>query len=180
MKFLGSFLDVKDAIKIVFSKKKYIFIGLASFTLFFIFYIFTLPATYTGGRVGLVSIQFLTFKLAIFSFFMAIFVSLIVSFILFMVFSFRQNRGINKSLIAGGFLGSILPPLLCCSPLIPSFIGIFGAVAPGVFSFSGAIQGFIAVNEDYILSGSIILLLFSVIKISKSVKSFVSNQCNLN
>ena len=80
-----------------------------------------------------------------------------------MVLSFRQSGGVNKSVITGGFLGSFLPPLLCCSPLIPSFIGIFGAVAPGVFSFGGAIQGFIAVNEDYILSGAILLLLFSVI-----------------
>lgn len=180
MKFLKEIQNVKNIMKIVFSKRKYAGIGAVSFILFFTFYIFTLPATYTGGRVGFVSLQFLTWKLAAFSFVMAVLISLIISFILFMVFSFRQSGRINKSVITGGFLGSILPPLLCCSPLIPSFIGIFGAVAPGVFSFGGAIQGFIAVNEDYILSGAILLLLFSVVKTAKSVNAFISNQCYLD
>ena len=50
---------------------------------------------------------------------------------------------------------------------------------PGVFGFSGAIQGFIAVNEDYILFGAILLLLFSVVKTAKSVRVFVSKKCDL-
>ena len=168
MIFLREVLNVKEVIKIVFSSGKYIRIGVLSFVLFFTLYLFTLPATYTGGRIGLVSLQFLTLKLVIFSLVMAILIALIISFISFMVLSFKNSKGINKSVITGGFLGSILPPLLCCSPLIPSFVGIFGAVVPGVFGFSGAIQGFIAVNEDYILFGAILLLLFSVVKTAKS------------
>jgi len=180
MKFLGSIRNVKDAMRMVFSSGKYLGIGILSFVLFFIFYIFILPATYTGGRIGFISLHFLTWRLAVFSFVMALLIALLISFIFFMIHSFRQGSGVNKSVVTGGFLGSILPPLLCCSPLIPSFIGIFGAVSPGVFSFSGAIQGFIAVNENYILLGAMLLLLFSVVKTAKSVKAFVSNKCILD
>ncbi len=179
MTFLKDFLDIKHSIKIVFSERKYIGIGFLSFSLFFTLYIFTLPATYTGGRIGLISLHFLTWELFIFSFVMAVLIALIISFISFLIYSFKRTKEINKSVITGGFLGSILPPLLCCSPLIPSFVGIFGAVLPGVFRFSGFLQGFIAVNENYILIGSIFLLLFSLIRMSKSVGAFVSRRCDL-
>lgn len=180
MRFLKNIRNVKDAVGIVFSSGKYLGIGIASFVLCFIFYLFTLPATYTGGRIGLISFHFLTWRLAVFSFVMAILIALIISFILFIICSFRQSGGVNKSIVTGGFLASILPPLLCCSPVIPFFIGIFGAVSPAVFSFSGYIQGFIAVNENYILLGAILLLLFSVVNTANSVKTFVSNQCILD
>lgn len=70
--------NVKSALGIVFSSKKYISFGIGSFLLFFIFYSFMLPATYTGGRIGLVSLELLDFKLGIFSFIMALLLGLIV------------------------------------------------------------------------------------------------------
>ena len=135
--------------------------------MFLLLYLFTLPATYTGGRIGIISLRLLTPKLIAFSVVMAFFISLIIPFT---VFSFRQGGKTKKATTAGGFIGSILPPLLCCSPLIPSVAAVFGAVSPAVFGISGAVQGFIATNETYILLGATILLVFALVQAAKSTK----------
>ena len=164
------FQQVKDAIRIVFSSKKYIALGVGSFTAFLLLYLFTLPATYTGGRIGLISLRLLNAKLAVFSVIMAFLIALIIPFI---VYSFKQGAKVRKATAAGGFIGSILPPLLCCSPLIPSVAALFGAVSPAVFGLSGAVQGFIATNETYILLGAILLLLYGLVQTAKSTKQCI-------
>ena len=161
---------IKDAIRIVFSSKKYVALGLGSFVAFLLLYLFTLPATYTGGRIGLISLQLLNVKLAVFSFIMALLIALIIPFT---VYSFKQGAKTRKATATSGFIGSILPPLLCCSPLLPSLAGVLGAISPAVFGFSGAVQGFIATNETYILLGATLLLGFALIQTAKSTKQCI-------
>lgn len=158
---------IKDGARIVFSSKKYLALGIVSFILFMLLYFFTLPATYTGGRVGIISLRLLTPRLAVFSVVMALLIGLIIPFT---VYSFKQGGKARKATTAGGFIGSILPPLLCCSPLIPSVAAIFGAVSPAVFGISGAVQGFIATNETYILLGATLLLIVALVQTAKSTK----------
>lgn len=158
---------IKDAARIVFSSKKYVVLGISSFIAFFLLYIFALPATYTGGRIGLISLRLLNVKLAAFSFIMALLIALIIPLT---VYSFKQGAKTRKATATSGFVGSVLPPLLCCSPLLPSLAGVLGAVSPAVFGFSGAVQGFIATNETYILLGATLLLLFAVVQTAKSTK----------
>lgn len=164
------FQHIKDAIRSVFSSKKYIALGVGSFAIFLLLYLFTLPATYTGGRIGLISLRLLNVKLAVFSFVMAFLIALIIPFT---VYSFKRGTKVRKATTAGGFIGSILPPLLCCSPLIPSVVAMFGAVSPAVFGISGSIQGFIATNETTILLGATLLLLFAVVQTAKSTKQCI-------
>lgn len=161
---------IKNAAITVFSSKKYVAISVTSFIVFLTLYLFTLPATYTGGRIGLVSIQFLNAKLALFSFIMALLVSLIIPFT---IYSFKQGKKTMKATSTSGFIGSILPPLLCCSPIIPSIAATLGAVSPAIFGLSGALQGFIATNETYILSGSTLLLSYSLIQTAKSTSQCI-------
>jgi len=160
-----NFNKYTNALKIVFSSKKYLLGGILTFFIFLLLYLFTLPATYTGGRIGLVSLKMLTPELGIFSFVMAFLVGLILPM---SVYSFKSNMKIKKS-GAGGFFVSILPSLLCCSPLIPSIAALFAASSPAAFGVGGAIQGFIAVNEIYILIGAVALLLFSFVQTAKSI-----------
>lgn len=159
--------QVKDAIRIVFSSKRYVALGIGSFVVFLLLYLFTLPATYTSGRIGLISLKLVTVKLATFSFLMALLIALIIPFT---VYSFKHGVKTRKATTASGLVGSILPPFLCCSPFIPAVAGMLGAVSPAVLGFSSAVQGFIATNETYILLGATILLLFAVVQTAKSTK----------
>lgn len=141
------FHNIKNASIIVFSEKKYIWIAVILFSVFLAMYSFTLPAIYTGGRIGIVSIRLITVPLAIYSFVMAMLVSLIIPFT---VYSIKSKGKTKKGIASGGVVGSIIPSLLCCSPILPSIAAIFGAASPAVFRISGAIQGFIATYETYI------------------------------
>jgi len=158
---------IKEAISIVFSSKKYIVLGVGSFVLFLLLYLFTLPATYTGGRIGIISLRLLTPKLVVFSVVMAMLIALIIPFT---VYAFRQGGKTRKASAASGFVGSVLPPLLCCSPLLPTLAGILGAVSPAVFGISGAVQGFVATNETYILLGATLLLVVALVQTAKGIK----------
>lgn len=161
---------IKDGSLIVFSSKKYVALGIGSFIIFLLLYLFTLPATYTGGRIGLISLRLLNVKLVIFSFIMALLVSLIIPFT---IYAFRQGVKAGKAKATSGFLGSVLPPILCCSPLLPSVAAIFGAISPSVLWIGGAVQGFIATYETYILLGATLLLLFAAVQTSKSTKQCI-------
>lgn len=166
------FNHVKDAIKIVFSSKKYIALGVGSFAAFLLLYLFTLTTIYTPGRTVIISLRLLNVKLAVFSFVMAFLIALIIPFT---VHLFKQGGKIRKptTAAAGGFIGSILPPLLCCSPLIPSVAALFGAVSPAALGISGAVQGFMATNDTYILLGATLLLLYAVVQTAKSTKQCI-------
>jgi len=166
---MKSLNHIKDSARIVFSSKKYIFIAVASFVSFFVLYIFTLPATYTGGRVGIISLQMLTPLQGFFAFVMALFISFIIPFT---VYAFKTGGKARKGSTATGFIASVLPPILCCSPLLPTLVATLGAVSP-IFGFSSSIQGFIATNETYILLGATLLLGFALIQTAKSTKECI-------
>ena len=163
MKYLN---HIKDAARIVFLSRKYIFIAIASFIAFFVLYIFTLPATYTGGRIGIISLRLLTPLQGAFAFVMALFISLIIPFT---VYAFKMGGKAKKGSTATGFIASVLPPIICCSPLLPTLVATLGAISP-IFGFSRSLQGFIATNETYILLGATLLLGYALVQTAKSTK----------
>ena len=161
---------VTQAARIVFSSKKYVAISVGSFIIFLSLYLLTLPATYTSGRIGIISLRLLTLKLSVFSVVMALLVALIIPFT---VYSFKHGGKTRKASAATGFIGSLLPPLLCCSPLLPVLAGVLGAVSPALFGTVSAAQGFIATNETYILLGATILLFIALVQTAKSTKQCI-------
>lgn len=148
-----------EALFIVFRPRSYLLAGIFIFIVLSVLYFFFLPATYTGGRIGLVSLHFLNFKLAIFALLFSL--SLSIS-ILFSFYVFNKRIHTKSSVATGSFIGSILPPLLCCSPILPSVAALFGGIAPFVFRVSGFLQGFIATHETQIFIGIAIILIYSV------------------
>ena len=166
---MNALKEVKKANKIVFSNRKYLSLGIISFIGFLTLYLFTLPATFTGGRIGFISLQFLTLKLALFSILMAFFISLVIPFT---VFGFKHGIKTSKASVTGGFLGSVLPPILCCSPFIPTVLALVGATSFAWFGVGGAIQGFIATYETQFFSGATLLLAYATVQSAKS-----TNKC---
>lgn len=166
---------IKEAILIVFKSRVYILTGVFSFLIFSLLYFFVLPATYTGGRIGWVSLRFLDLKLVTFSLLFSFALSLIVTFTLY---TFLRHKGKKSSLAAGSFIGSILPSLFCCSPILPSFAALLGGIAPVAFRISGFLQGIIAVYETQIFIAVVVILAHSVYLNAKQVILTNSQLCN--
>lgn len=161
----------RTAFSTVFSERKYQLIGFLTFVAFLALYLFTLPATYTGGRVGLVSLRLLTPTLAVFSVVMAGLVSIILSFT---VYTVQIGGSSSAAATTTGFLGSVLPPLLCCSPILPIVAASVAGMFPAVFGVSGFVQGFVATYEVEILTVATVVLLYASLRNAQSV-----TQCSI-
>ena len=156
----------RTAGKLVFSQRQYLGLGAGTFLVAAVFYAFTLPATYTGGRVGMVSLQYLTPLLAGFAVIMAGLLSVIVSFT---AYSLRLGTSASTTTTTSGIAGSVLPPILCCSPLLPTLAAALVGVSSAAFGVSGLVQGFVATYEIEILSVATFLLVYAVLQNAKGV-----------
>lgn len=56
---------------------------------------------------------------------------------------------------------SLLPSLLCCSPIIPTLVGLFGMSVTARLQTTGRLTYFFASNENLLLAGSLALLVVS-------------------
>lgn len=157
---------ITEAVWIVFQSRAYLLSGILSFVVLTGLYFFILPATYTGGRIGWVSLRFLNLKLAVFAIWFSATLSLVIPF---SFYTFRKRKNKKSSVAAGSFIGSILPPLLCCSPLLPSIAALLGGVMPFTFRVSGFLQGMIATYETQIFIGISAILIYSVYLNAKQV-----------
>jgi hypothetical protein len=67
---------------------------------------------------------------------------------------------------------SLLPSLLCCSPVVPTLVGVLGLPAATRLSTTGTITYFFATRQDWVLAGALALLaasgLWSVRKLARA------------
>ncbi len=148
-----------QALKTVFRSRKYQALGAANFALFLVIYLMTLPSAFTGGRVGFVALPYLTLELAIWSVVMAALIAIITAFIVFLL---RQGMAVSKASTAGGVIGGIVGPVLCCSPVLPITLGFIAGVFPTLIGPSAwAMQGFIATHQSELFATATVLLLFA-------------------
>lgn len=157
---------ILSAVKTVFSSPAYLIAGTASFTISLVLYLFTLPATFTGGQVGLVSLRFLTLRLAALALIMAALLALIMPFIIYLI---RRGQKARTATTAGGVLVGIITPLLCCSPVLPIALGFVGGLFPLLGGASGGLQGFIATHETGFFVVAILLLVYALYQNAKKI-----------
>ena len=150
-----------SAIRLVLQLRPYRYLALGLFALALTAYVFTLPAAYTGGVVGLISLRYLTAEWLFFSLALAALLSLALTL---NIYAFRASiiRPRSGGLSLGAALSSVLPASICCTPLVPSLLAILGATTPQIFGISGRIQGFLATYEFEILGFALILLLVAL------------------
>jgi len=151
---------IREASTLVFANNRYIMWAVVTFVLSFTLYSFVLPSTYTGGRVGLVSLRFITPELLLFAFLFSLLLSFIVPFAVYAFKKKQQNQ--KTSSAVGSFFSSVLPPLLCCSPLLPTLAATVGGFIPFAFGVSGFVQGFTATYETQIFILIVIILIYSL------------------
>jgi len=158
---MGAIVErLRTALEIVFEQRGYRGLAAGLFALFLALYAITLPATFTGGRVGLVSLQYLTPTLAFFAFVLAVLASLTFTLA---IYGFRQVRTVRGPGV--GLFGTVLaivPSMVCCTPVVPTLLALLGASAPTIFVTTGRIQGLIASWEVPILAFASGLLAYAL------------------
>ncbi|MCW8886693.1 MAG: hypothetical protein OQK12_15810, partial [Motiliproteus sp.] len=138
-----------------------------SFIAFFMLYLMTLPAAFTGGRVSLESLRFLDAKLITFSIVMA---ALIAPTLSMMIFLLGQHRRASSRAVAGGLTVGLLTPLLCCSPLLPTLMTVLAGISPAlVGTYGWRVQWFIASYQDSLFVGAMLLLALALHQNAKRV-----------
>ncbi len=148
-----------QALKTVFRSRRYQLLGAASFALFLLLYLVTLPSAFTGGRVGFIALPFLTVELAIWSVVMAALIAIIATFIVFLV---SQGMAVSKTSTVGGVIGGVVGPLLCCSPVLPITMSFVAGIFPALIGPSAwALQGFIATHQTELFATATLLLVFA-------------------
>ena len=129
-----------NAMALVFRARPYRYLAFGLFAFALTLYVFTLPAAYTGGVIGLISLRYLDAELLFFSVALAALLSLALTI---NVFAFRASiRQRTNGLTLGAALSSLLPASICCTPVVPTLLAILGASTPQIFGLTGRIQGF--------------------------------------
>lgn len=90
----------------------------------------------------------------------------------------RNASGGARRARRGGLAGalaavvSLLPSFLCCSPVVPTLVGLIGLPAATQLRTTGTITYFFAIRQDWLLGGALVLLaasgLWSVRKLARA------------
>ena len=151
---------VRAAFGLVFASRGYRLLAGGLFVAFLTLYLFLLPGAYTGGIIGWVSLRFLTPTLVFFSLLLAALVSLSLTFSVYGFRTAAAARGHGASLLS--VVTSIMPGLLCCTPVVPTVLALLGASTPTIFGLSGRIQGIFATYEVHFLAAAALLLVYAL------------------
>jgi len=158
---------VMTGLKAAFEGRGYRAFGALTFAMSLALYLMTLPASFTGGRIGFNAMRYLDFELVAFSAVMAALVALLLPTIVFQV---RRGRRASKASAAGGVAVGVLTPLLCCSPALPIALGFVATVFPSLAGAAGGwLQGFIATHKTELFTVASILLAVAVYQNARSV-----------
>ncbi len=118
-------------------------------------YSILLPFPFTQ-RLSLANWHYLNPELTGFSLAFGLLIGWIVTLQVYAVSRLAQEHG--QTLTLGAVLGSLLPSMLCCTPVVPTVLALFGLSTVSIYGLSGRIQSFFALNERYILLASLVLL----------------------
>lgn len=155
--FMDRVRSVPRALGMVFGRRPYAIAGVVTLVLVFPVYLMVLPSSFTGGRIGPAAMQYLTPGLWLFAILMA---GLLALMIPVAVFALRHGGRAKTASGAGGVLVAFVPPLLCCSPVLPIALGAVAAVIPAAGRVGLPIQGFVATHETllYAIASSLLAL----------------------
>lgn len=143
------------AIRIALADRQVRFWGASTFMIGLIFYLLVLPATDTGGAIGLVSLRFLDTGEVALALIMAILLGLTTAL---GIHGLRQGVHATSGKTVLGAIVAILPTLLCCSPVLPLTIAAIASVLPAAGTLGLPIQGFIATHESWLYGIAIALM----------------------
>jgi hypothetical protein len=152
-------LIVPRALSLALGSRRAMLATSLAFLVFTVLYAMILPATFTGGAIGLVSLRFLGWGIFALALLMGLLLALTLALA---VYSFRCGAGAKPAGSALGAILAMLPPLLCCSPILPLTLSAVAAVLPAAGALGIPVQGFIATHESEIYGIAAGLLVWSL------------------
>ncbi len=158
---------VSSALREVFRVRGYRHLALGLFVLGSVFYLVTLPAMYTGGAIGWVSLRYLNVELLLVALILALLLSAVLTLNVYSARTALPQQGTGLSV--GAVLASLTPSSVCCTPLVPAALAAIGASTPQIFSLTGRIQGTVVRYEAAFLVLSVFLLLAALQLAARSV-----------
>jgi len=168
-----SFGYERDAISIVFNDKKHILAFVLLALIITSIYIILLPSL-PNGTVSLTFVRFATPFQIVFSIIFGVLLGLIIVLNLYTrkVQKTSKSKNISNGTVTGAIAATFVN-LLCCTPIIPSIIALFGGSTPLLFNLSAPLEAFFENNYVYFYLISAVLLVVSVHYISKNASCCV-------
>lgn len=146
--------------------------SVGGFVLMLPLYAMVLPASLTGGAIGLSSLRLLSPALGAVALALSVTLALTLGLMALLV---RQGRAASTSAATGGILVALITPLLCCSPILPLALGALALAFPVLAgATAGWVQGFIATNEMAILTIALVLSALAFYQNARRVRDGVS------
>lgn len=113
-------------------------------------------------RISLANWQFFTLRYALFDTGLALGLAWLVTLQIYAVRRITRRaagrpRGGGVTGAAGAVI-SLLPSFLCCSPIVPTVVGLLGLPVATQLSTTGDITYFFATSQDWLLAGGLVLL----------------------
>jgi len=140
-----------------------------SFIILIILHLMILPAHSLGTDIGLQSFRYITPTIGFFSFLLALSESVLISLWVMLI---KQRKHCRTAPAAGGIVIGLVSPLLCCTPLLPTLLGVIALVFPSVGSRYGMkIQYFVNVYQNELLVVALLLIVFSIYQNNKYLNS---------
>lgn len=167
MKLSGNRINFSLSVKAIhetFYIRKYMVLFIVFSVLLTSLYFILLPML-PFGAFFLPAVKFITPLQIFFSFAMGILFSLQIVTVLR---SHSYGLAVNKGLGAASILTSIVN-IFCCTPIIPTIIGIMGGFSPFIFRLSPPIQHFFAVDYPLFYIISIFMLTYSIFKTASNL-----------
>ena len=154
----------RNAMSMLFSQRGYAAAFFILSALVSIFYLYLLPSL-PDGAFTLYAIEFITPLQVAFALVFGILFSLVI---VLNAYSFKIRAAGAKGLTIGSVLASLVNGL-CCTPLIPTLLALFGASTPVLFDYSPRIQAFFEFNYPYFYLLSALSLVVSVHYLSRNI-----------
>lgn len=157
----------RNALRLAFSQKKYLSLFAVLAVGISTLYMYLLPSLPDGVLIAPYAIRFITPLQVAFALIFGVLLSLVV---VLNVYAFGMRASSGKRLTIGSVLASFCNAL-CCTPIIPTLIALFGASTPVLFDYSPRIQAFFEFNYPYFYLFSAVLLLISIHYLTKNISS---------
>jgi hypothetical protein len=157
------------ALKLVYQKRGRILLTVFLFLLIFTLYLFLLPSSFTGAKIGFFSLKFLTPLMVLIAFLLAFFLSFTLTFVIYSWSLRVKTAGTTEGF--GAALLAIIPGLLCCSPFIPTLLVVLGASTPAIFGLTGPLQGFFVTYSLHFYIVSLLLVIWAFYLAAKNLAS---------
>ena len=152
----------------VFRQRRYLGIWLGLAIVVSLVYSLVLPMKYTT-TLSFGNWDFLNPTLVVASIGLGVAMGLVLTLQLYASSGVRNSR--SKVAGSAALVTGVLPSLLCCSPIIPTLLGLIGFSTLGIYGTTGVIQGFFSRYENEFLLLSLTLFVASAVLALRKIAS---------